>query len=355
MEKEQGTIVSLHGSYFCNNYGDLLLINLFYKWIKEADPNVIVNLPMAYDKTIKELPEGTLRGIKNLCKSRCLVYCGGGYFGEQPRHKLYWSCRNFYRHLIIGIIAIIKRIPIAIIGVEFGPLSISWFRKSVIWLAKRSKVIVVRNQESLDFLSKFGVNNVVLGVDGVLSLKPEVQQERSYQQPNILLHLPNIQFAEEKYIGFTQEIIRRMLELGWTKVSFIEDSDAQYETGYDKYFSLFSDAGINYDIIPYISVEKLIDTIRHADYVVTTKLHIGITAASLNVPVLSFYNHPKVIRLHKQIGNEKNCISVNASSNDFSMMVNRFFPSQFELPESIRRQSELSPKLTKEFIINTTR
>lgn len=352
--KECYPIVSLHGSYFCNNYGDLLLIKLFHKWIKEANPNVVVNLPMAYNQTIKELPKETHRGIKNLIRSKCLVYCGGGYFGEQPRHKLYWSCRNYYRHLIIGILAVKKKIPISIIGVEFGPLSIKWFRKSVIWLAKHAELIVVRNQESLDFLSKYGVKNVILGVDGVLSLKPENKHNIPVGQPVILLHLPNIQFAEEKYVEFSKAIIGRMKDLGWRKVIFIEDSDAQYEIGYNEYFKLFEDANIEYLIEPYISVEKLIETIGGADYVVTTKLHVGITAASMNVPVLSFYNHPKVIRLHKQIGNERNCISVQSSNEEFKKVIHNFLPSRFELPTSVRERSEISPKLTKDFIIKTT-
>ena len=40
-------IISLHGTYFGNNYGDILLIAIFAKWIKDAVPNAIINLPLA--------------------------------------------------------------------------------------------------------------------------------------------------------------------------------------------------------------------------------------------------------------------------------------------------------------------
>lgn len=349
---EPQPIVSLHGSYFCDNYGDILLINLFYKWIKETAPDVLVNLPMAYDKSIQELPDGALRGIRYLMKSRCLLYCGGGYFGEQPRHKLYWSCRNFYRHVIIGIIAIIRKIPIAIIGVEFGPLSIAWFRRIVIWLAKHSSTIVVRNQESFDFLSQYQVKNVILGVDGVLSLNP-LKNKTLSSNPSILLHLPNVQFAEDKYLLFINELARRINELGWKEVVFIEDSSGQYVEDYNDIFKALDSSGINHRIEQYVSFDKLIDTIGNADYVVTTKLHVGITAAAMNVPVLSIYNHPKVIRLHKQIGNADNCVSIHSSKDTFARMVDIFFPSKFVLPSTIRERASLNAMYTKQFIANS--
>lgn len=49
-------IISLHGSYFGNNYGDILLINLFAKWIKQCCEDCSINLPKANKKVTHELP-----------------------------------------------------------------------------------------------------------------------------------------------------------------------------------------------------------------------------------------------------------------------------------------------------------
>ena len=86
-------IISLHGSYFYNNYGDTLLVNLFASWIKEALPDSEINLPIANRRKIWEMP-GEKSGIINLCKSHALVFCGGGYFGELARASVslpFWA------------------------------------------------------------------------------------------------------------------------------------------------------------------------------------------------------------------------------------------------------------------------
>ena len=337
-------IVSLHAAYHCNNYGDMLLLRLFYDWVQSVSENIVINLPLV-NTELKDIPTAE-HGLKYLWHSKCLIYCGGGYFGEQPRRKLLWSIRAFKNHLIIGIIAVVRRIPIAIVGVEFGPVSVKWLRVLVIWLTKHAEVVVVRNKESKAFLEKYGVKNVKEGVDAVLSLSP-TNHERGN---TVLVHLPGIRFAPEQYEIIAHLLVEALVQRGIRRVSFIEDADGQYMNGYDSIFAIFKKASIDFSVVCYSGVESLIQRLSEADYIVTTKLHVGITGAAMNKNVLSLYNHPKTIRFHKQIANADNCLPVSADTLEMKAAINHFFDNEFVLSEPIREKALYNRNAVIEFV-----
>ena len=89
MANSRFPIISVHGNYFEVNYGDILLIRLYSKWISEAyGDKVLINYPLADQKTINNFTTNRgLTGLINLCRSKALIYVGGGHFGE-PRMEL---------------------------------------------------------------------------------------------------------------------------------------------------------------------------------------------------------------------------------------------------------------------------
>jgi polysaccharide pyruvyl transferase WcaK-like protein len=334
-------IVSLHGSYFGNNYGDILLVAIFAHWIKEKCPDAIINLPLADRKESKDLPEGTT-GILKLIKSKCLVFCGGGYFGEQPKNKNKWAFRNFYRHGIVGLIAIIFRVPYAIIGVEFGPITSWWFRKICLFIAKRAKKVVVRNQESLVFLNTHGIKNCILSADAVLSLSELVTLFPEKNRKEILLHLPGISGHQETISLIMKSIVKQINSNNdLQSVGFITDSfpNIYNSVVYKDIFRILEESHIHYTIYQYKGYRDLINKINHSGYVITTKLHVGITAAALNVRPLSLYLHPKTKRLHNQINNSF-CYPLNNLENIDSILCNYIEQSPaFKIPDEIKKMS----------------
>jgi polysaccharide pyruvyl transferase WcaK-like protein len=330
---DKKNIVSLHGSYFVNNYGDVLLINIFHDWIKESFPTVQVNLPLVNKKKILELPEPTSTGLINLLRSDCLVYSGGGYFGEQPKNKGRWSVRNFFRHAIIGILAIIFRIPIAIIGVEVGPLSKSWFRCVVLKIVRRSKIVVVRNQESDVFLRKYGINNAMITADAVLALNQQYTKDHLEPQTSnyIVLHLPGYKHSKEALDYFVTSLcnVMRTIDIALT-LTFVEDTPNQYGPHYKTLFSIIEQNGFEYKVVRYSGIHEVLNTIKSSRAVITTKLHVGITAAAYNRKVFSIYAHPKTLRFHSQIGNQAYCLSLNQLNESFNITprIMEFFESR---------------------------
>lgn len=338
-------MVSLHGSYYVNNYGDVLLINIFYGWIKESFPSLTVNLPLVDKVKIKEMPEPTQTGFLNLLKSDCLIYCGGGYFGEPSHRKIKWSIRAFFRHAVIGIIAILFKKPIALLGVEIGPLSINWFRIVVLWIVKHSKVVLVRNQESYDFLLKNKANNVSLAADAVLTLNQQDSPKASiiFEQrirPYIVLHLPGFRSNPKGVATFIKGLCESLRKAKKTPhLLFIDDATSKYDSEYEPLFQIVNNNEFSYSFQPYTGINSILEIIANASAVFTTKLHIGITAAAYNKKVFSIYAHPKTANFHKQIGNSYYCLPLSRI-NQYRNLID-IIDSFFEAEEPILSSSVL--------------
>lgn len=331
-------IISVHGSYFCDNYGDLLLIDIFCKWIRELYPEATINFPLAKSDANVELPENTTRGVRNLLKSDCLIYIGGGYFGERPTHRIKWSLRNYYRHIIIGKIARLFCIPIAIIGVEFGPLSISFFRRAVIRLANKSRVVVCRNHESLSFLQEHGVKKAKESADAVLALS-DIYMPEQHDERQVLYHMPDELENMERIKSFVYSLCAEMKRNGLYRIVLVEDGPHK-EGYYNDFFELFETKEIKYRYIPYKNTDDLINQINNSHYVITNKLHVGITGLALNKLVFCLYSHPKAVRLHQQVGNEKFCVSINENDIVFKERLRSFFDTNnYTLPLKIKQKA----------------
>jgi polysaccharide pyruvyl transferase WcaK-like protein len=63
--------------------------------------------------------------------------------------------------------------------------------------------------------------------------------------------------------------------------------------------------------LPYTDIWSLTAQLGAADLVVTTKLHVGIVAAALGTPVLSFPFHAKVPRLYRQLESPERCVPLD--------------------------------------------
>lgn len=349
-------IISLHGSYFGNNYGDILLVNMFAKWIKDYNPEFYINLPKANKNITHELPVGSV-GLFNLIKSNALIFCGGGYFGEQPQNPQKWALRNFFRHAVVAIIAFVFNIPYAIIGVEFGPISSNWFRKICITIAKKAKYVVVRNQESYDFLRRNGVTkNVLLSADAVLSLSDMVSPLPTYNEKckKILIHFNGKNKLPMNYEFVVNTIIssvRKSFE-DYTIV-FLSDSEGNY---YDndicnRIFAKLNKEGIPYTVKKYEGYENLIDEINSAYCIFTSKLHVGITAAALNKKVFSLWFHNKTPRLHAQIENSSNCIAFDLVDQGLGIKIETFLKSpKYILPVKAKEAALINKKILYKFL-----
>lgn len=178
----------------------------------------------------------------------------------------------------------------------------------------------------------------ILNADAVLALSEYIKPVKNMDNaPIILLHI--------KYIYQNLDVLDVLLEeicrLKNYKTILVSDNRGSYYSHpqYDIVLERFNKKKINYEIIAYPGVENLIDLINKSTFVITTKLHVGITAAALNKRVFSIYKHPKTKRFHRQIGNIY-CIPLSGDGKNYQELFGFFFESStFSLSEELKQRA----------------
>jgi O-antigen/teichoic acid export membrane protein/polysaccharide pyruvyl transferase WcaK-like protein len=319
-------IVSVHGSYYGQNYGDILLISLYVGWLKKSDTNIEVNLPLANAENCNLIGADSNGFIKAI-RSRCLVYAGGGYFGEPNKDIFKWSIRNYMRHIIIGHFFKWLRKPIAIIGVGVGPISNKLVRHSIISLCNYAEVLAVRDVESKEFLIQYGVNADKISVSADSALTIEIkdipENALSFAESYFIdsdsfrllgIHLSRSKLYSKKTEMLFEEIVNFCKTCSNVKVRLLVDGKSRRNKLLEQEIAAreLADAlGEQACIVDYKSHWELIAVLSKLDLTLTTKLHVGITSMAIGTPVISFPHHSKTLRLFAQLNEQNRCVPIN--------------------------------------------
>lgn len=353
--------VSLHGSYFGDNFGDTLFVIEYVNWLKELDSydKNKVMLPFAGDRVRELVDVSEKRGIRSILNSDVVVFIGGGYLGEPPTRKKVWSYRLIIRHLLVVLLSYLFRKPYVFIGVGAGPLSHKLARKLTVFLLNKSKKVIVRDEESYQYLIEYGVNKnkLLTTADSILSLQPsDVNKElkkkiiNKYQLKDnellIGLHLPISLVYKESLMDLIKDLKNYTKQTENYKLVVFKDF---YKEDYN-YFAysytkeLFEDENIEY--VEYESPEQLISLIDTLDIVITTKLHCGIVANCLGKYTLAISAHTKTKRLYKQLELSERQVSLpDYKKGDLVDMLAKYDENikyYDNIPENIRDASKMN-------------
>lgn len=305
--------IALHGSYYGDNFGDTLFIKVFVEWLKEIRPEIEQELllPYASERARRTVNVSAIRGIRALLKCKCLVFMGGGYFGE-PRDKAYiWHIRLIVRHLSIVYFARVFRKPYIFIGLGAGPLTNCITRRMCVAACNRSKGVLVRDVESRNYLVEYGVRpeKITVTADSILGLK-SYRKSVANDKLKIGIHLPMIHMHPN-----IEQVVKEIAYFA------SEHEGCEMYAFKDFYKETFQDASIpvynkylgqeNYMYMPYQSPTQLIQMIGDFDIVITNKLHCGIVALTQGTFVCSVAFHSKTQRLYDQLNLSKYTIPID--------------------------------------------
>lgn len=362
--------VALHGSYYGDNFGDTLFVEIFNSWMKELEhydkDNVI--LPFAGNRVRNFVCVSPQKGIKGLLQAGKIVFIGGGYLGERPNDKLVWNVRLFVRHLSIAFFALLFKKPYIFIGVGAGPLSNKIIRKMVVFLCNRSVKVIVRDVESYDYLIDYGVdkNKIITTVDSVLTLDHSYLENKNIKTIDYInnlrktnkiiigVHLP----ARNEHTDKLSKIINALRDYvdNLKNVKLIVFNDF-YKEGYN-YIALnmikerFKDE--EFEVYDYTDPNNLIGLISQLDIVITTKLHVGIVANCYGVYSLAFPVHGKTVRFYKQINLKERCIDINTLEQcDVSKLLNSYTNTNdivSNIPVEQQELAKMNKKIFLDFI-----
>lgn len=307
-------VVALHLSYFTDNFGDLLLFEVYARWIREALPGAVIVAPSAPPEVAPWLAADAF-GWRAAAGAGAFVYGGGGYFGPARTGTSAWQWRSARRHVPTFALGRALRRPWTINGVSVGPIGNPVFRRAAIALFRDARHATVRDQESLDQLLEWGIppGQVRATADAVLGLDPsdipaEARAEAAADLGDgrglrrIGIHLPaRAPDRAEQVLAMCASLLAadpavRLVVLRDTHVGSAGPPSGSLGAAVLERFPGRA------SFTAYRSPWQFTGLVAALDGVVTNQLHVGIVALACGRPVLSLAAHPKTVRLYRQLG-----------------------------------------------------
>lgn len=364
--------VIIHGSTIGTNFGDCLLAQIFYKVCKENytgttlfyDNKFLIKSEQfelsPFYKRVLDYHENC--GFRDVLDCSGIIFMAGGYFGETG-NGLKEALVRYYRYIKLGIYAIIFRKPIGIIGIEAGPISHGFLRRGIKRICNHSKILVVRNDDSADFLKSIGVNKPIkitadiaqiLTKENVkpisIKLKSDIENVTKGRKV-ILLHcvLPKseIEIIQQKIVP----ALKRVIEEDDYSVIISNDQCDVDRTA--EMSAIAEELGLERCFVhTYQGPDEMISLLNYVDCVLTTKLHVGIVGSSLGKPVISFpFNANKITRYYSQIGYREHCDPIRNTTPDKAYeMIKKYKDTPIILPGDIRAAANENLSYLREFL-----
>lgn len=314
--------ISLHGAYFPNNYGDVLILNIESNWIKEITGKEI-SLPYATKIYRKTLQSNSYKETESIKKADYMIYGAGGYLGEPPVKKAKWSLKFIRDHLKPVLQAKKYKVPYSIIGAGAGPITPFYGKQSLKYIANNADIVAVRDDESKAYLDNLVKNpeKVFVTADVALSLtKESIPSQVREKISNEYLNFDGIK------IGVHIGADRHSSEDG-DKVQMIIDETIEFfkkNESLTPVLIIDNENNVQLEAVEYIKKELNKDCVVYThhdiwettallselDTVLTNKLHIGIVNYAMgNIPI-SFPYHTKTERFYSQIDLNQLCTPI---------------------------------------------
>ena len=354
MRTAPGPVVAVHGSYQTDNYGDLLLIALYARWVRELLPGARVVHPSPVRPARRWLAADDY-GWDALVRAGALVYAGGGYFGEPASDVARWGRRNYRRHVPPGALAAMLGLPVTINGVGVGPVEFKRYRRAVAALFRRARHPTVRDEESLAWLVEWGIEPAPVRVTGDAALaldrsalpsgateevRARLDARRSARLVGV--HLPSR--AAELEVPVLAAFDRLLHDDPALGLVVLRETvvGAPAPPGGSLGAAVLARFAGRAVFLPYESPDAFTAVVGALDAIVTTQLHVGIVAAAFDVPVLSLARHAKTERLWRQLGASWRCAPLDRLAGvDLPELAARALaplgPGTVMVPHAVRR------------------
>jgi polysaccharide pyruvyl transferase WcaK-like protein len=316
--------IALHGSFMGDNFGDLLLLRLYTRWIKRISPEIEVVLPGASHAANRWIGAdhvgwGKTRGV---C---ALVYGPGGYLGAPGERAWRWSARNARRHLPPVLLARAMKVPWIVSGVGVGPLPNLLARVTGRLVLRGAESVTVRDVESSEYMDEIGLTSLLRKVssDAAFLLGEEVSlwpEEPSDEDPKpgrrVGIHVTTHGAAPARTRDLLEGVASCIRSLAESDLDIVVFTDAGIGRAPTEVYSELRNLlpAMNMVNKAYEGPPETLRVIRGCDVVVTTKLHVGIVSLVHGIPVLAVGPHPKVDRLYRQLGMSDMRIALNKAT-----------------------------------------
>lgn len=354
--------ILLHGATDCgsSNYGDFLYGKLIWDHIHELFHSANIGFYNPSDFFDEFINRGnSCRFSGNIKDVTAAVYIPGGYFGEG--HNATWkeNLIQFMRFIPFGLKCKHFHIPLAIIGVGAGPNKNFVFRYAIKKIIRYANIVTVRDDESLNALKKIGCGGCISLTDPILAFnikqydKPvdtDIKRFLPVGKKIILVHYNHSKNAAVKF-GEAIRIFRNDFpeyypvvttdQLISVQIDFRKDFEQAYGLS-DYYYYEYRD--------PF----ALGGLISVSDFILTSKLHVGVTAAQKSKSVLAVAVHPeKTGRFYNQIRESDRFMALeDVSSLEIANKVESLIGKNTIVPDIAVEKAKKHLKYLDDFILS---
>ena len=348
--------ILLNGATGGTNFGDYLFAKIFHEAVSRTvgEKNVIWHnsrycLSDFYQRHLNYSPRKySLKDID------MLVCISGGYFCGGDK-TLWQYVARYLRYFHLCIRCILRKIPIAIIGVDVARSKaklMDWIQKFILC---RADVVIVRNKESYEQLKRYGVKEPICTADTAHVIKPAdfkdcaVQEDvEQLQGKKLFFHVQaSSRNAAKQLIPTVDRFVKRHPEY-----SIVIGLD-QYCSN-DDFLNELAEAFSSDKVVinHYDNPMELCKVLSMMDLIVTPKLHVGIVGASLSKSVVSFSMHTeKIARFYHQLEEDGRTMSMQNFSDDVaSNMLEKYHDVPIYVNEDIIKAAESNLEYLQKFI-----
>jgi len=303
--KKNKELLSVHCSYFGDNFGDTLFaVEMVRFLLNQGIERDSIVLPFSSTRALEQ--SGVHKsGLLNFLVSKKVIFAGGGYFGEPESKKLLWNLRFLKRHglVILGSLLLNKKIIVS--GVGVGPISLRFNRYLIRKLFNKASKVIVRDPESFLYCKDvLKITNCKLGSDPIIStaIEKKVQSQVS-QQKTIGVHLPMLKDSDELYAMAKElSVLQKNNDINY--IVFLDFYKPSFNNIIEHHLN---EKNVKFDKFSYDGTSSLEVLLSKLDGVITTKLHVGIVSTSLSIPAFSLYVHSKTPKYYKLIEKSSWC------------------------------------------------
>lgn len=313
--------ISVHCSYFGDNYGDTLFVVEMLKFLESTGVDAQdVCLPFASERVVSQV--GLVKkGFVNFLRSEKVIFAGGGYFGEPSKGKLFWNLRFLLRHGVVILGSLLLNKKVIVTGVGVGPISSSINRFLIRSLFNRATRVLVRDKDSLAFsVNTLGVKKCELSSDPIISSAINtkfITQNKDIK--NVGIHLPML-VDSVALQTMAKELKHLQDKYNFQYVVFLDFYKPNFNNLIEKHLVQLN---VRYTNFQYDGVKSLSTTLGNFDFVITTKLHVGIVTTSYGIPAFSLYVHTKTPKYYNLIKKGNWCKAFyDFEEGDFERFIN---------------------------------
>ncbi|MBN2064242.1 MAG: polysaccharide pyruvyl transferase family protein [Sedimentisphaerales bacterium] len=335
--------ILLCGAHRTNNFGDTLLAYLYGKRVIDSNNNLF--MPHACSELNKQLINCNWQNAGKKCSQvDALVYHGGGFFSEpanlNTKRMIKAHCRLFSWYITPFLRLIRNKVPYAIIGVGAGPISLKITRKAVTYIFNNAHTVVVRDNESAEYMKTYGVTRPILVLpDAALSIQKHniIKDKSNNDIPVIGLHIATLNINPEIKYRILDSICELAKQYQFRITLFTDDADANSQRRTQKkIISYLTEKQIsNFSAIQYSDMKDMLQTLNDLSWVITDKLHVGICSSGLGKRVVSIPNHHKTQRFYNQLGVSEWLLDHNTDKRKLTSLFSELLNEKQELNPNI--------------------